>query len=155
MSLASRRSVAAEAPDRLHAVRVHLQGESVLQVIEARQPGSLGAAIQAAAQEFDDGDLWVEEIRLDLRSPMDRTVFAERLDAMGEVVRLVDSLAADDEQLKSWFAQQLGELTALPGGFGDGDPAAFTVEEMRAALADAEASVLVQLQGAASAGEAR
>jgi exonuclease SbcD len=148
-------AIAAGAPDRLHAVRVHLEGESVLQVVEARQPGSLGAAIQAAAQEIDNGDLWVEEIRLDLRSPIDRGTLAERLDAVGEVVRIVDSLAADDVQLKSWFAQQVGELTALPAGFGDGDPIAFTLADMRAILADAEASVLVQLQGSASAGDAR
>ncbi|MBC7414788.1 MAG: DNA repair exonuclease [Herminiimonas sp.] len=147
--------LAAGARDRLHAVRVLLHGESTLHALEARQPGSLGAAIQAAAQEFDDADLWIEEIRLDLRSPMDRGAAAERLDAVGEVVRLVDAMAADDAVLKSWIAQQLSELGTLPAGFGDGDPAALTLEAMRAVLADAEATVLIQLQGAASTGEAR
>lgn len=148
-------ALALEARDRLHAVRVLLHGESALHAIEAGQPGSLGAAIHAAAQEFDDVDLWVEEVRLDLRSPMDRAAAGARLDAVGEVVRFVESLRADDAQLKSWIERQLNELPTLPATFGEGGPATLTLEAMRAALADAEATVLAQLQGAATTGETR
>src|SRR5690606_17975765 len=62
-------SVVCTAPDRLHAVRVVIEGESFLHAVEAGQPGAIVAAIQAAAQEFDDVDIWVEQVRLNLRSP--------------------------------------------------------------------------------------
>ncbi|MBC7514663.1 MAG: DNA repair exonuclease [Herminiimonas sp.] len=149
------RALAALSKERLHAVRVLLQGESALHQLEAQQPGSLAAAILAATQEFDDIDLWVEQVKLDLRSPFDRTAVAAREDALGEVVRQVDALAADDDSLRAWIAGHLGELGTLPAGFGEADPAALTIEAMRAALADAEATVLAQLHGATTATDLR
>ena len=140
-------ALAAPARERLHAVRVLLHGESALHQLEAQQPGSLAAAILAATQEFDDVDLWVEQVQLALRSPIDRMAAAAREDALGEVVRLVDALAQDDASLRAWIAGHLGELGPLPAGFGEADPAALTIGAMRAALADAEATVLAQLQG--------
>ena len=149
------RALAAPSRERLHAVRVLLQGESALHQLEAQQPGSLAAAILAATQEFDDIDLWVEQVKLDLRSPFDRTAAVVREDALGEVVRLVDALTADDEALRAWLAGHLGELGTLPAGFGEADPAALTIEAMRAALADAEATVLAQLHGATTGTDLR
>jgi hypothetical protein len=133
------------ARDKLHAIRVLVQGASPLHRLEAEQPGTLAAAIQAAAQDVDGGDVWVEEVRLNLRSPFDRATAAVQTDALGEVVRLVDSITADDAQLKTWFSQHLSEMKEMPPAFGDAAPTTLDLETMRAYLADAEASILVQL----------
>lgn len=143
--LAQAQEMVADARDRLHAVRLLVHGESSLHRLEAEQPGSIAAAIQAATQDMDGVDVWIEQVRLDLRSPLDRAAAAERADAVGEVVRLVDAIGADDADLKAWFAAQLGDMRALPGGLADADPNLLEVDAMRALLADAEATVLAQL----------
>lgn len=149
------RALAAEAPERLHALRVHLRGQSPLHALEARQPGTLAAAIQAACQELDGLDLWIEEVRLALGSPLDRATAAVRADALGDVVRLVDAIAADDATLAAWFGERLAELGVLPQPLADADPRKLEPALMRALLADAEATVLARLaQLAASGGEA-
>ena len=147
------RELVADARDRLHAVRLLIHGESVLHRLEAEQPGSIAAAIQAATQDLDDADLWIEQVRLDLQSPLDRTAAVGRTDAVGEVVRLVDAIGTDERQLKAWFLQQVAEMKDLPGALSDADPASFDVDTMRAFLADAEATVLAQLSGVAAEGE--
>jgi len=146
------RELVADARDRLHAVRLVIQGESALHRLEAEQPGSIAAAIQAATQDLEDADIWIEQIRLDLQSPLDRTAMAGRADAVGEVVRLVDAVSTDEGQLKAWFTQQLGEMKDLPGALADVDPMTFDVATMRAFLADAEATVLAQISGITTEG---
>ncbi len=138
-------ALAEGARDRLHALRVLLHGESPLHRIEAGQPGTLAAAIQAAALDLDDAEVWIEEVRLDLRSPMDRAAVAARTDAVGEVVRLVDALASDEAQLAVWFRARLSELGTLPGAMAGADPAQLDAAAIRALLADAEATVLARL----------
>ncbi len=145
--LAQAQKLVADARDRLHAVRLLVHGESSLHRLEAEQPGSIAAAIQAATQDMDDADVWIEQVRLDLRSPLDRAAAAERADAVGEVVRLVDAIGADEADLKAWFAAQLGDMRALPSGLADADPNLLEVDAMRSLLADAEATVLAQLSG--------
>ena len=146
------RELVADARDRLHAVRLLIQGESALHRLEAEEPGSIAAAIQAATQDLEDTDIWIEQIRLDLQSPMDRTAMAGRADAVGEVVRLVDVVSTDEGQLKAWFSQQLAEMKDLPGALADVDPMTFDVATMRAFLADAEATVLAQISGITTEG---
>lgn len=138
----------AGAQDRLHAMRVTIQGESALHALEARDPGSIAAAIQAATQDFVVADLWIESVQLELRSPIDREVAAQRPDAVGEVVRLVDELAANDDTLRTWALANLDKLPNLPSDLVDVDPGKFTVEQLRAFLADAEATVLSKLSAA-------
>ena len=142
----------ADARDRLHAVRVTVGGESKLHRVEASQPGALAAALRAAAQDADGVEAWIERVQVELRSPTDRVAAAERADAVGEVVRLVDELLADDAALAAWIAGPLRDLAGLPPALlDDADPARLSVEQLRAALADAEASVLAQLSQAAPA----
>jgi DNA repair protein SbcD/Mre11 len=134
-----------DARDRLHAIRVTVQGESPLHRLEAEQPGTIAAAVQAAAQDVEGIDIWIEEVRLNLRSPFDRAATVEQDDALGEVVRLVDSIAGDEIELKAWFAEHLSEMKDMPTALGDAAPTALDLAAMRAYLADAEASVLVHL----------
>lgn len=148
-------ALAAAARDRLHALRVLVAGESTLHRLEAAQPGTIAAAIQAAAQDIDDADLWIESVRLALRSPFDRAAAAERNDATGEVVRLVDAITGDEAAMRDWFLAQLAELGPLPPSLGDADPRSLDGPAIRALLGDAEATVLAQLSGEAAEGDRR
>lgn len=139
--------------ERLHALRVIVSGQTELHRAEAEQPGTIAAAIQAGTQDFEDADLWIEQVQLDLRSPLDRGVASTRTDAIGEVVRLVDEIASNDEHLRAWTQAQLDGLGPLPPGLSDCDPSALHPEVLRALLADAEATVLAYL--GATGGTAR
>jgi exonuclease SbcD len=138
-------ALVASERERLHALRVIVSGESELHRLEAEQPGTIAAAIQAGTQDFEDADLWIEQVQLNLRSPLDREAALARADAVGEVVHLVDEIGASDERLREWALAQLGGLGALPAGLADCDPAALDAATLRAVLADAEATVLAHL----------
>jgi exonuclease SbcD len=144
--------VLAGANDRLHAVRVTLTGSTALHRLEADQPGTLAAAVQAAAQDVSEAEIWIEQVTLELITPMDRTQTAKRQDALGELVRLVESIVGDDVQLKHWTENELGDLlNAMPPEVTAGDvPRLDSTAELRNLLMDAEATVLARL---APAGE--
>ncbi len=142
-------ALAREAPERLHALRVQIHGASALHGIEAATPGTLAAAVHAAAQELDTAQVWIEQVRLALRSPLDRSAVAARPDATGEVVRLVDALAEDEAALKAWFDARLAEMGPLPAALADADFRGLDGAAIRALLADAEATVLARLADAA------
>lgn len=142
------------AADRLNAIRVMLSGATDLNRLEARQPGTLAAAVQAAAQDVSEAEIWVEQVRLDLSTPMDRGQAAHRQDAVGDLIRLVDSIAVDDAELKRWVEAELGGLFAsIPPEVATGEvPRLDDAAELRRLLQDAEATVLARL--AAAGGEA-
>lgn len=143
--LDSAQAFTASLADRLHAVRVTLSGQTALHQLEARQPGTLAAALQAATQDFEHADVWLEQVKLDLRSPLDRNAAGERTDAIGEVTRLVDTLAQDDDALRAWVATQLSDMPTLPASLADEYHGNLDMAALRALLADAEATVLAQL----------
>jgi DNA repair protein SbcD/Mre11 len=138
----------AAAPDRLHAMRVTLTGASALHAEEARSPGTIAAQVQAAAQDLGEAEVWIEQVRVLLEAPFDRAEQAAREDAFGELVRLVDDIAADEARLRDFLDAELGRLLRdLPPELGepaialDGDAAI-----LRALLFDAEATVLARLR---------
>jgi exonuclease SbcD len=96
---AALQSAASGAIEALHAVRLTLIGETTLHAQEARQPGTLAAAVQAATQDVTGAEVWIEKVKLNLRSPIDRDLLAQGADALGELVRWVDVLANDGESL--------------------------------------------------------
>ncbi|MHB1201421.1 MAG: metallophosphoesterase family protein [Polaromonas sp.] len=96
--------------DVLHAVRVLLTGQTHLHAMEARQPGTLAAAVQAAAQDVSNAEVWIEQVKLDLRSPVDRALLAQGNDALGELVRQVDVLSADGQALGAFCRETLSEV---------------------------------------------
>ena len=147
------------ATDRLHAVRVTLTGSTALHRLEANQPGTLAAAVQAAAQDVSEAEVWIEQVRLDLTTPMDRAQAAQRQDAVGELIRLVDAIAGDDAELASRARVELGDLldalpTEVTTGVGNGVDAGDVLRldnftNLRALLTDAEATVLARIAAAA------
>jgi len=103
---------ASEEGDVLHAVRVLLSGETQLHALEARQPGTLAAAVQAAAQDVSGVEVWIEQVKLDLRSPLSRSRVEQGDDALGELVRWVDKLAADPAGLEDFCRAALADVLA-------------------------------------------
>jgi DNA repair exonuclease SbcCD nuclease subunit len=139
--------VLAGTTDRLHAVRVTLTGSTELHRLEAAQPGTLAAAMHAAAQDIGTAEIWIEQVRLDLSTPLDRAQAAQRQDAVGELVRLVDTIAGDDTELMRRAQVELGDLLgAIPAEVTAGDvPRLDDPAELRSLLMDAEATVLARL----------
>ena len=139
--------VLAGTTDRLHAVRVTLTGSTELHRLEAAQPGTLAAAMHAAAQDIGTVEIWIEQVRLDLSTPLDRARAAQRQDAVGELVRLVDTIAGDDQELMRRAQVELGDLLgAMPAEVTAGDvPRLDDPAELRSLLMDAEATVLARL----------
>jgi DNA repair exonuclease SbcCD nuclease subunit len=141
----------ASATTLLHAVRVNLIGQTLLYELEAKQPGTLAAAVQAAAQDIGDCEVWIEQMRLAISSPIDRSQAMEGQDAIAELIRLVDELAADDATLADWSRQALGDVLAkLPPEVqadvaSDGFPRLDDPASLRSLLADAEATLLARL----------
>jgi len=139
------------ATDRLHAVRVTLTGSTALHRLEANQPGTLAAAVQAAAQDVSDAEVWIEQVRLELTTPMDRAQAAQRQDAVGELIRLVDLIAGDGAELANLARAELGDLlnvlpTEVTTGVAAGEvPRLDNFADLRALLTDAEATVLARL----------
>lgn len=142
------RQCAAGALDRLHAMRVTVQGESPLAATEARDPGTIAASIQAATQDFGTADLWIESVHVELRLPIDRLALADRPDAVSEVVQLVNELAASDDVLRAWAISSLDKLPNLPPELVDLELTRLSAEQLRTFLAEAEATVLSKLSNA-------
>jgi DNA repair protein SbcD/Mre11 len=140
----------AGAGDRLHAVRVCLTGRTGLHALEAERPGTLDAEVRAAAQDLAEAEVWIEQVHLDLTTPMDRAEAAERQDAVGELIRLVDSIGADTAALDTLVQTELGGLLdILPPEVAatvSGEISQFNAPETwPALLRDAEATVLARL----------
>ena len=135
------------AADRLQAVRVTLSGSTVLHGVEANQPGTLDAHIRAAAQDMGEAEIWIEKVRQNLATPLDRTLAAQREDAVGELIRLVDVIGADASTLATFAQAELGVLIdILPPEVAAGDiPKIDDGSELLALLRDAEATVLARL----------
>ncbi|GAB1722046.1 MAG: DNA repair exonuclease [Nitrospira sp. CR1.1] len=137
----------AGAGDRLHAVRVTLTGTTELHRVEANQPGTLAAAMYGAAQDIGEAEIWIEQVRLELAAPLDRARTAERQDAVGELVRLVDSIVGDEAELLRLAQDEIGDLLgSVPQEVAAGDVARLDdLTELKALVMDAEATVLARL----------
>jgi DNA repair exonuclease SbcCD nuclease subunit len=135
------------AADRLHALRVRLTGTTALHAAEAARPGTLDAAVRAAAQDVAEAELWIEQVRLDLHTPLDRTQAGQRQDAVGELIRLADRIGADPSALRTLVDSELGALLkALPPEVAvDAIPQLTEPGELLGLLRDAEATVLARL----------
>src|SRR5690606_32225183 len=103
------------------------------------RPGTLAATIQAATQEIDTADVWIESVRTVLTAPVDRNALVGRNDAVSEVLQHVDALAADPVALRAWVLDRLAELGPLPAIVADADPRNLDDATLRVLLDDAEA----------------
>jgi len=152
---AALQAAASGAIEALHAARLTLIGETTLHAQEAQQPGTLAAAVQAAAQDVSGVEVWIEKVKLNLRSPIDRERLAKGADALGELVRWVDVLAEDGQAIDQFCRPILeGVLDNLPpevrlalaNDAGAEDvPVLGDAASIGALLKDAEATLLARL----------
>jgi len=101
--------------------------------------------------------VWIEQVKLDLRSPLDRTRLGQGSDAVGELVRWVDVLSDDGPALEQFCRNALAEvlgkvpaevLAALAHETADAAGDIPRLEDEAALLAllkDAEATLLARL----------
>ena len=131
-----------------------------MHALEAKQPGTLEAAVQAAAQDVHGADVWIERVRLELRSPIDRAQLAQGSDALAELVRGVDALAQDPvalaELCRATLTDVLGKMpaevtsTLAQDATGGEIPRLEQPDDLLALLRDAEATLLARLNPVSS-----
>ncbi|MEM7408392.1 MAG: DNA repair exonuclease [Pseudomonadota bacterium] len=132
----------------LLALRVTLTGVSSLIETEARFPGALDAVVRQSAQDITGTDVWVERVKLDLRAPKSPRDAANRSDAVAELMRLADELAASPDALLSFVQTELGDLLKLlpPELELDASTVSDDAEAARALLSAACATALAHLE---------
>ena len=87
---------------------------------------------------------------------MDRAQAVQRQDAVGELIRLVDTIASNEATLASWAASELGDLLGSLPTEVTTDVASSDLlrlddfADLRALLTDAEATVLARIAAAAN-----
>ncbi len=114
------------AEERLLGVRLRVQGGCAahrqLNSDVARREAE--AALRARVGEISD-DVWLEKIKWQTRPQLDRDVLKEGQDFLGELLREVDQLAADEAQFQTFLncLQPLIDKTQsdLQGGREDDD----------------------------------
>lgn len=138
----------AAAGDRLLAVRVAVRGDGPLHRIESSQPGRLAGELRAAAAEAPSGRVWVERVHCELRPGYDRAQLAANRDAVGQLLRLIDAMAADEALLADLGTRALDDLYGkLPAELRAGHDALrlLDADTLRGLLPGAEATLIARL----------
>ena len=109
---AMRRALAAEAAEaegRLLAIRLRLTGQTALHDALTADPDRLLAEARTSAAATGAADIYVETVRLACQPPAHVTDRAEREDALGELARLLESAAHDDD-VRAMIEADIGPL---------------------------------------------
>ena len=98
---------------RFAAVRVEISGACAAHR-ELAQPGiqqEVISQIRDIANEWDD-EIWIEKVKLNTTAPIDVEQLRQGHDLLGELLRDVQDLAADDDRLAELISESLSSLTA-------------------------------------------
>lgn len=100
----------ARADDRLVAIRLTITGTCGAHrtLANPRERAETLAEIRNLANELDE--VWIEKIILDTRPPIDIEQLKMSPDLVGELLRMIDSLAADEAQLSRLSTDELDGL---------------------------------------------
>lgn len=106
------RAIAEHADGRLTAVRLELRGRcrAHQQLTDETRLAETIAHLRALPGEID-GDLWVEKIKFDTRVPLDLDQLKKGRDLLGDLLRSIDAIAADENELRALA----GEVQGLAG----------------------------------------
>lgn len=140
--------LAHDAGDRLLAVRVAIAGGGALHRVESSRPGQLEAELRAVAGELPGARVWIEKVSCTLRPGYDRAQLAVGTDPIGELLRLIDRMAADDTALVELGRRALEDLHAkLPGELKSGNDPLRLLEPdvLRELLPQAESTLIARL----------
>ena len=100
-----------EAEDRLLALRVILTGSTPLHGVLCSRPDRLVAEVQSMADEFGDGVVWLEKVKLATKPVVSLAELAERDELTKVVVGVAQEQTAADD-----FPPEVAEmLETLPG----------------------------------------
>jgi exonuclease SbcD len=143
------RKALAAADGRLLAARITVQGASRAHAELARDPERARAQLQSAANEIQGGDVWLEDVRCNTEAPLNRPVLATRDDAIGQLVRSLDSMQHDDALLDELVAELSDVLRAMPPELRDAEHGLDLSdrEQARALLSSAGRMLLPRLLG--------
>ncbi|ROO27303.1 metallophosphoesterase [Salinisphaera japonica YTM-1] len=100
---------AAEADGRLLAIRLRLTGQTALHEALLADPERLLAEARTSAAGTGSAEIYVEAVRLACQPTAHAGDRAEREDALGELARLLES-AADDDDVQSMVAADIRPL---------------------------------------------
>jgi DNA repair exonuclease SbcCD nuclease subunit len=98
-----------EADGRAVAARVIIEGSSRAHAELCQNPERWGNEVRAAAMEIGGEGVWVEKIRIRTRTPIDLEELRDRDDALGQLVRSIQAIKTDQDEL-SWFIERLSDL---------------------------------------------
>ena len=132
--------------ERYAAVRLTVSGpcRAHRSLTDRSERESLRAEIHNIANELDD-QMWVERIDLRTSAPIDLTKLRKGSDLMGELLRRIEELASDEEQLRD-FADCLSPLETTAAGQLQQAGISWTDSELlRQLLQDAESMLVAQL----------
>lgn len=136
---------------RFAAVRIEISGACNAHQ-ELVQPGihdEVVSQIRDIANEWDD-EIWIEKVKLNTSAPIDVEQLRQGHDLLGELLRDVESLSTNDEQLAVLVAESLDALSAKAdpeiqaAGTSLTDP-----EQLRNWLQQAEGLLLARLEAEA------
>lgn len=98
-----------EADGRAVAARVIIEGSSRAHAELCQNPERWVNEVRAAAMEIGGEGVWVEKIRIRTRTPIDLEELRDRDDALGQLVRSLQAIKTDQDEL-SWFIERLSDL---------------------------------------------
>jgi hypothetical protein len=104
------RAAAADADDRVLALRLTIAGRTSLHTKLMANPESLRAEACAWLNEASAGAAWLEKLRLRVSAPLDLAALAARDDPFGWLVRKLDDLAANPAELARLAGLALSDL---------------------------------------------
>ncbi len=107
------------AGGRTVALRVSIGGASAIHEALAARPDDFRAAVHTVANDYGGGRVWVEKVKV-LTRPVADTPATDTTDAMSELLRVVESLAADEAALLELAGEFEPLASKLPPEFRDG-----------------------------------
>ena len=99
------------AEGRLLAARVVLHGPCAAHLSLAQDPGATREKVRGTGLEVADADrLWIEAVRIGTRPALDIPALRARTDAVGRLVRAIETLSGDRSPLARPVAEYAGAM---------------------------------------------
>ncbi|MCC7414266.1 MAG: DNA repair exonuclease [Gammaproteobacteria bacterium] len=144
---ATQRKLAA-AEGRPLAVRFLVTGAGALHDTLAARPEHIREQLRSVAIAVSNGLVWVEKVRIDVRTPLDLPGLAAGDDAVASLLGEFARVRADADALRALADQACADLRQkLPATPADGDDGLDLgdLDTLRAILAEAESELLARL----------
>jgi DNA repair protein SbcD/Mre11 len=131
---------------RITAARVVLSGACAAHAEISRGREHVTAEIRAAALSHFGDRLWIEKVVLNTKPAADWSRELQEGSPAADLLRLIDQVSSDDEEVASLIAQFADLQRRLPSELhGAGDDAGFTVPWMRDRLTEVKEEIVPRL----------